>query len=180
MSGSAESLISHAQVALGLGKVVVDPDGYPSTGDEYYENKINECIFHSQENIDEPICVICRIKDTHEKCVDLWMGLDEFEHGLLLNTQIPGVTVTANANGNFPNEVMIFDGDTLGGFGEGTTPDPDLRADADCPDCAGLHIAVIPEFITGSAGDGIVDVPDDSAWGGTQTWVFDQPWFLRP
>jgi len=115
MSGEANGLISHATVGFGLGTVVIDPDESPNNGDEYFDNRITECIFHSDEDIDEPICIVCRLKDTHEECVDLWMGLDEFEHGTLLNTQILGVTVTAVANGNFPNEVMIFDSDNCTG-----------------------------------------------------------------
>jgi len=184
MSGQSQGFINHATVSFGLGKILVDGDGIPGTGDEYYDNKITECVFHSEENIDEPICIICRLLDTHDDCVDLWLGLDEFEHGLLLNTQIPGVTVSAIAKGNFPNEVMIFVSDN-------TNPNDDDRdletpgVGGICGDCVielggeGMHIAVIPEFITGSAGDGIVDIPDDSASGGTQTWVFDEPWFLK-
>ncbi len=189
MSGEGNGLISHATVAFGLGSIVIDPNEIPNDGDEYFENRITQCEFHSEEDIDEPICIVCRILDTHEKeeCVDQWLGFTEFEHGTLLsnddgfpNAVIPGVTITAVASthsGGGKNAVMIFDGDTLGGFGEGTTPDPDLRADADCPDCAGLHIAVIAENTAGGA-DGIVDSPDDNAIGGLQTWVFDQAWFV--
>ena len=189
MSGEADGLISHATVAFGLGSVVIDPNEIANDGDEYFDNVIKQCEFHSGEDIDEPICIVCRILDTHEKeeCVDQWLGFTEFEHGTLLsnedgfpNAVIPGVTVSAVANthsGGGENAVMIFDGDTLGGFGEGTTPDPDLRADADCPNCAGKHIAVIAENIVGGNG-GVVTDPDDNAIGGIQTWVFDKPWFV--
>ena len=181
LSGQSQGFIDHATVSFGLGKVVVEDEyGTPL----YFDNRITECEFHSDEDIDEPICILCRILDTHDDCVDLWIGLDEFEHGLLLNTQILGVTVSAMANGGFPNEVMIFvsDNNVL------NDDDPDLETPGVggiCGDCVieqsgeGMHIAVIPEFITGSAGDGVVDIPDDSASGGTQRWVFDETWFLR-
>ena len=181
LSGQSQGFIDHATVSFGLGKVVVEDEyGVPL----YFDNRITECEFHSDEDIDEPICILCRILDTHDDCVDLWIGLDEFEHGLLLNTQILGVTVSAMANGGFPNEVMIFvsDNNVL------NDDDPDLETPGVggiCGDCVieqsgeGMHIAVIPEFITGSAGDGVVDIPDDSASGGTQRWVFDETWFLR-
>ncbi len=193
MSGQGNGLISHATVAFGLGTVVIDPNKIPNDGDEYFDNLITQCEFHSEEDIDEPICIVCRIKDTHEKdpCVDRWLGLTEFPHGTLLyneegfpNAVIPGVTITAVANTNSQggvNAVMIFDGDgfPLGDDDEDPTdPDPDLRVSGHCPDCAGKHIAVIAERIVDGE-DGVVDIPDDNANGGIQTWVFDQPWFVE-
>ena len=80
MSGQGNGLISHATVGFGLGSVVIDPNKIPNDGDEYFDNLITQCEFHSGEDIDEPICIVCRIKDTHEKdpCVDRWLGLTEF------------------------------------------------------------------------------------------------------
>jgi len=187
MSGQSNGLISHASVGFGLGSVVIDPDE-TIKGDEYIDNRITECIFHSEEDIDEPICIVCRILDTHEKCVDQWLDLTEFDHGALLsnedgftNAVIPGVTISAIANSNSQggaNAVMIFSGDGPGNTSESPFPDPDLRASGRCPDCAGKSFAVIAERTDGGA-DGVVDFPDDNGNGGIQTWVFDQPWFVE-
>jgi len=56
-------IIEHATVGFELGNFVVDPtpeNGW--TGDEYFANVINQCIFHSYESF-EPLCVICKLKD---------------------------------------------------------------------------------------------------------------------
>lgn len=184
MSGVAEELIGHAQVSFELGKKVVDPDEEPGTGDEYYDNLITECVFHSDQSFDDNVCIVCKIIDTHGDCVDLFLSFHDFEHGTIIdndqgfpNTAIPGVTVTAVANthsGGGKDAVIIFDGDFDG------TPvrDPDLMASKDCPGCAGQHILIIAENTDGGA-DGIVDKPDDNAIGGIMTLVFDEPWFVE-
>jgi len=44
-------MIEHAFIDLGLSKILVDPNGEPNTGDEYFDNLITECSFHSAESI---------------------------------------------------------------------------------------------------------------------------------
>ena len=170
-----DDMMEHAFIDLGLDKVLVDPNEQPDTGDEYFDNLITECSFHSDESIADSVCIVCKLVDKKtEPCDDLDLTLIDFPHGTILNTQIDGVTVSADAFGGKPDKVIIYDGDTnLGNW------DDDLEASGQCPDCAGLHIAVIPENINGGGVDGIVDLPNDSAAGGIQTWVFDEEWFVR-
>ena len=175
-----DEMFEHAFIDLGLSKVLVDPNGVADTGDEYFDNLITECSFHSDKSINGKVCLACFLVDKKiEPCEDLFLGLTEFVHGTILNTQIDGVTVTAEAFGGRPNNVIIFEGNTPGGSTDtASQPDPDLRADGICPGCAGLYIAVIPENIN-DGGDEIVDIPNDSAAGGIQTWVFDKEWYVR-
>jgi len=59
----SQSIIQHASVGFELNNFVVDPtpeNGW--TGDEYFANVIDQCVFHSNESF-EPLCVICKIKD---------------------------------------------------------------------------------------------------------------------
>ena len=187
-----------ASIDLKLDNVLVDPNE-EVTGDEYFDNLITECSFHSAESIEGKVCIACKVVDTKvEPCEDLFLSFTQFPHGTILgntegfpNAVIPGVTITAVANthsGGGKNAAIIFDGDTPGDSDENPTPDPDLRADGNqgdannldgiCPNCAGKHMVIIAENTAGGS-DGIVDSPDDNAEGGTQTWVFDEPWFVR-
>ena len=188
----------HAYIDLELDNVLVDPNE-EVTGDEYFDNLITECSFHSAESIEGKVCIKCKVVDTKvEPCEDLFLSFTQFPHGTILgntegfpNAVIPGVTITAVANthsGGGKNAAIIFDGDTPGDSDENPTPDPDLRADGNqgdannldgiCPNCAGKHMVIIAENTAGGS-DGIVNSPDDNAEGGTQTWVFDEPWFVR-
>ncbi|MGQ0791632.1 MAG: hypothetical protein ACT4NJ_05325 [Nitrosopumilaceae archaeon] len=188
----------HAYIDMELDSVLVDPNK-DVIGDEYFDNLITECSFHSAESIEGKVCLTCKIVDTKvEPCEDLFLSFTQFPHGTILgntegfpNAVIPGVTITAVANthsGGGKNAAIIFDGDTPGDNDESPTPDPDLRADGNqadennldgrCPNCAGKHIVIIAENTAGGS-DGIVNSPDDNAQGGTQTWVFDEPWFVN-
>ncbi|MGI0077566.1 MAG: hypothetical protein ACREAU_09235, partial [Nitrosopumilaceae archaeon] len=92
--------LEHAFIDLGLDKVFVDPNGQPNTGDEYFDNLITECSFHSDESIHGNVCLACLLVDKKiEPCDDLTLSLTEFAHGTILgNTQgfpnaaIDGVT----------------------------------------------------------------------------------------
>jgi len=189
----------HASIDLELSSVLVDPNK-DVIGDEYFDNLISECSFHSAESIEGKVCIKCKVVDTKvEPCEDLFLSFTQFPHGTILgntegfpNAVIDGVTITAVANihsGGGKNAAIIFDGDTEGDNDESPTPDPDLRADGNqgdgndlngiCPKCAGKHMVIIAENTAGGGTDGIVDSPDDNAQGGTQTWVFDEPWFVR-
>ena len=76
MSSSVEGLIQHAYVDLGLKKVLVDtsPDE-PGSGDEYFDNLINECSFHSDDSIEGNVCVVCTLldKEIEFPCIDFWI-----------------------------------------------------------------------------------------------------------
>jgi len=64
MSTDVEGLIQHASISLGLVKVLVDPSiEEPNSGDEYFDNLINECRFHSDESIEGNTCVLCKLVD---------------------------------------------------------------------------------------------------------------------
>src|SRR3990172_3586966 len=155
----------HASIDLELSSVLVDPNK-DVIGDEYFDNLISECSFHSAESIEGKVCIKCKVVDTKvEPCEDLFLSFTQFPHGTILgntegfpNAVIDGVTITAVANihsGGGKNAAIIFDGDTEGDNDESPTPDPDLRADGNqgdgndlngiCPKCAGKHMVIIAE-----------------------------------
>lgn len=62
MSGES-AVVQHASVGFELDKYVVDPSPENGrTGDEYFANVINQCVFHSAESF-APLCTICTLKD---------------------------------------------------------------------------------------------------------------------
>jgi len=64
MSTDVEGIIQHASISLNLVNVLVDPSiEEPNSGDEYFDNLINECTFHSDESIEGNTCVLCKLVD---------------------------------------------------------------------------------------------------------------------
>jgi hypothetical protein len=70
--------ISHAFIDLNLKKIPnPGPDGQANTGDEYFDNVISSCSFHSDQNIRSadpaselsPGLIICKLTDDRDKAI---------------------------------------------------------------------------------------------------------------
>jgi hypothetical protein len=190
MSGSLQTIIETANIGFAVAPVLIDPTGSePGSGDEYFDNEINVCRFHSDEDIngsvfleesfDDGICIVCKLLHDEEPCEDIWLDFtnlpDETTETDINNAlAADGITVSAQAfNANDPNTVMIFDADIAHG-----TVDEDIEsmtnAGGDCLACDNQHMVIIPEGIAG-----VAKIPlDDSASGGIQTWKFNPPRFV--
>jgi hypothetical protein len=72
-----------------------------------------------------------------------------------------GVHISAQANGDHPDALIVFDTNAP------PTHDPDLAVDIG-------NIAVLAENVRDANGDGLVDDPDENNFGGTVTFTFDQ------
>jgi hypothetical protein len=72
-----------------------------------------------------------------------------------------GVHISAVANGDHPDALIVFDTNAP------PTHDPDLAVDIG-------NIAVLAENVTDRNGDGLVDDPDENNFGGRVTFTFDQ------
>ena len=73
-----------------------------------------------------------------------------------------GVHISAEANRDFPDALIVFDTNAP------PTHDPDLAVDIG-------NIAVLAKDLTDSNGDGLVDDPDENNFGGKAIFTFDQP-----
>jgi len=89
--GDSQTVIEHATVGFELDKFVVDPTPETGwTGDEYFDNRITDCKFHSEEDIDEPICIVCKLIDTHlDPGNVISTGLVELPDGYTASTVVP-------------------------------------------------------------------------------------------
>ena len=106
------------------------------------------------------------------------IDLSNFVHGEILNTQIPGVTITAENIGGGPDIAAIFDTRLSG------TRDPDLEGPAGTPWTGGNLGNANPNLVIGNAiilaengqgkADGILNFPDDegSRAAGTLAFAF--------
>jgi len=94
-------------------------------------------------------------------CHSLNLDFATLPHGTVINEQYEtnGIHAYAIANAGRPNALVVFDTGYTG------TPDPDLEVGIG-------HIAVIPENVNDGNNDELVDVPNDSAHGGTQIYEF--------
>ena len=170
MSGDSEGLIQHASISLGLAKVLVDPNEEPNSGDEYFDNLINECIFHSDESIEGNICVVCKLVDTEIPCKDMWIDFEELEHGTEHQEIVDhlkdnfGITLTVDGK-NGIDEAIIYDSRFNGGF------DFDLEHPLMPDDLSVGNLLVMRENSNNQ--------PNDSGQGGTLTFELDRPWFLE-
>ncbi len=171
MSGDSEGLIQHASISLGLAKVLVDPNEEPNSGDEYFDNLINECIFHSDESIEGNICVVCKLVDTEIPCKDMWIDFEELEHGTEHQEIVDhlkdnfGITLTVDGE-NGIDEAIIYDSRFNGGF------DFDLEHPLKPGDDPSVgNLLVMRENSNNQ--------PNDSGKGGTLTFELDRPWFLE-
>jgi len=184
MSGDANNLISHATVGFGLGTVLVDPDGPEENGLEYIDNQITECIFHSDEDIDESICIVCAlVNEELDPCVDTFLDFTTFPDGttqddLNLGLASSGITITGKANQGFTgaDDLFVWDVDVNHLSAEGPAQnDNDIENPAVpggyCDGCNGWHILIFPD----NDGTGNPDPEDDSEKGGTITMTFDTP-----
>jgi hypothetical protein len=95
-------------------------------------------------------------------CEPLVLDFAGLAAGTLLNEQYAadGIHISAIANEGRPNQLIVFDSNASG------TPDPDLEAGIG-------NLAIIPENVNDTNGDGLVDVPSDSIRGGKQIYTFD-------
>lgn len=95
-------------------------------------------------------------------CEPLVLDFAGLPAGTLLNEQYAadGIHISAIANEGRPNQLIVFDSNASG------TPDPDLEAGIG-------NLAIIPENVNDTNGDGLVDVPSDSIRGGKQIYTFD-------
>jgi hypothetical protein len=91
------------------------------------------------------------------------LDFNDLPPGTILSEQYAdlGVHISAQANGDHPDAVIVFDTNAP------PTHDPDLAVDIG-------NIAVLAENVRDSNGDGLVDDPDENNFGGTVTFTFDQ------
>jgi len=74
-----------------------------------------------------------------------------------------GIHISGVAKGEgSPNAIIVFDSNASG------SKDPDLEVDVG-------NIAILADNLDDENGDGLVDKPDESIFGGKQIYVFDQP-----
>jgi len=187
MSDDTGGFISQATVGFGLGTVLIDPDGPEENNQEFIENKITKCIFHTDEDIDEPICIVCKLVDKEiEPCEDIFLDFVTFPDGttqddLNLGLASSGITITGKANQGFTGADDLFvwdvDVDHLSAQGSGQN-DNDIESPGVpggyCDGCDGWHILIFPD----NDGMGGPDPMDDSEKGGTITMTFDTPVFF--
>jgi|GEM_PF-3668331 len=192
MSHQGQAIIEHATIDFGF-DTFTNEEGF-------FENVLNECIFSSDasfggeifegdvDSSDNGVCIICKIKgecmDVHEDFLDLKHGTKLGAINSLLATN--GIFLTVDALGGRPDTAIIFNGSTPGGpIDTASEPDPDLRADNDqldgdtlggiCAECEGLNMLIIPENVNDNDFDNLVDIPNDSAAGGTMKFQFEVP-----
>ena len=68
MSDELSSIIDVASVSFGLAVQPVDPNP-KIVGDEFLDNIIKECKFHSDQSINTKTCVVCKLNDANGKPV---------------------------------------------------------------------------------------------------------------
>jgi hypothetical protein len=79
LSEDVQMVIEQASIGLAVGSLLQDNDNQPNSGDEFFINAVNECKFHTDENIEHETCVICVLTDSDglqvgEGSVDLPSG----------------------------------------------------------------------------------------------------------
>jgi hypothetical protein len=91
------------------------------------------------------------------------LDFNDVPAGTILSEQYAnfGVHISAVANGNHPDALIVFDTNAP------PTHDPDLAVDIG-------NIAVLAENVRDQNGDGLVDDPDENNFGGKVTFTFDQ------
>ncbi|MGB0429164.1 MAG: collagen-binding domain-containing protein [Bacteroidia bacterium] len=92
------------------------------------------------------------------------LPIANMQHGELITNQFvsEGITITADANGNKRDELIIFN------TNETNTADPDLEVNIG-------NILIFPENNTDNNNDGVYDNPDDQVVGGTITFDYTTP-----
>lgn len=96
------------------------------------------------------------------------LDFNDLPAGTILGEQYAdlGVHISAVANGDHPDALVVFDTDAE------PTHDPDLAVDIG-------NIAVLAENVRDSNGDGLVDDPDENNFGGRAIFNFDQDVTIR-
>ena len=91
------------------------------------------------------------------------LDFNDLPAGTILGEQYAhfGVHISAVANGDHPDALIVFDTNAP------PTHDPDLAVDIG-------NIAVLAENVDDKNGDGLVDDPDENNFGGRVTFSFDQ------
>jgi len=79
LSSNVQSIIEQASIGFGIGSFLQDPDSIPNTEDEFFVNGIDECRFHSAENIERETCVICAL--TNSQGVEVAQGRVDLPQG---------------------------------------------------------------------------------------------------
>lgn len=64
LSENAQVIIEQASIGLAIGSILQDEDNVKDSGDEFFINAVNECKFHTEENIEHETCVICVLTDS--------------------------------------------------------------------------------------------------------------------
>jgi len=114
--------IQHATVGLELDKFLIDEDKTPATGDEYYANVIDQCIFHSEESFD-PGCIICRLKDAHGNVIGAGIVGESLNEPYIGSTQVR-IDIEPDPQNPLSNEVQQVHNVQIDicGANEGCTP----------------------------------------------------------
>jgi len=107
MSEFGVSPIQRATVGFELGNVFVDhtPD-MPGSGDEFYANVVDKCVFHSNESF-EPLCVICRLSDADGNVIAAGIKGENFDEAYVGSTTI-FIDVEPDPENFLSNEVTNF------------------------------------------------------------------------
>jgi len=192
MSSDVEGgIIEHAYIDLGLKNVLVDPNEIPNSGDEYFDNLINECSFHSDDSIEGNVCVECKLLDEHLRfpCIDFWIDFDGVGNGEHQDNASHqdvidylkdnfGITLSVDfRNDNDPtdDEVTTYNSNRDGNFNDGDC-DFDIQHEfqpGDDPSIGNLLI------MREDQGTGSSCQPNDRGAGGILIFELDKPMFLE-
>jgi hypothetical protein len=95
-------------------------------------------------------------------CQDRVLDFAGLPAGTVLGEQFAadGIHISALANEGRPDQLIVYDSNAS------RTPDPEMEVDLG-------NLAIIPEHVRDGNGDGLVDVPNDSRYGGKQIYSFD-------
>ncbi|NNF02189.1 MAG: T9SS type A sorting domain-containing protein, partial [Bacteroidia bacterium] len=142
--------VSQTATGLGMGTYVVT-----ITDD-------NGCVLVDTASIiiGGPDAIVLSITDSAETCF-FDSDLSPYQHGQFFYDQWVGVTITATANGNGVDTVIIFDSNVNG------TADPDLEVNIG-------PMLIIPDNIVDTNSNGLVDDPNDNGTGGVMIFEFDE------
>ena len=124
--------------------------------------KSDGLILLTSDKPSKTLTVVNRIGQGLQECSDLTVNFSGLSHGTILAEQYAnqGVHLSASANNDRPDTTIVFDSGMSG------TPDPDLEVGIG-------NLSIIPKNITDADANGLVDIPNDSAYGGTQVYEFD-------
>lgn len=94
-------------------------------------------------------------------CQPVNVNFAGISHGETISSQYSSYGISISGQGyGAPNKIIAFDTTKTG------TPDPDLEVNQ------GI-VAIIPDNVNDGNNDGIIDIPNDNARGGKQTYTFN-------